>query len=94
MGQQVVAVVQPVVAVDLQEEQVGEVAQQVVQVAGLEVELQEEVLEVEHARQVLEDREVGQEVQVDLGVVALVAQEDEVEEGVEEAEDVVISGVK
>ena len=87
-------VAQQVVVVGLQVEQVGEVAQQAVQVADLEVGHLVEVLEAEHAHQVLGDREVGQEVQVDLGVVALVAQEDEVEEGVEEAEDVVISGVK
>ena len=85
---------QVVVVVGLQVEQVEGVAQQVVQVADLEVEHQEVVLEAEHVLQVLGDREVGQEVQVDLGAVALVAQEDEVEEGVEEAEDVVISGVK
>ena len=85
---------QQVVVVDLQVEQVGEVAQQAVQVVDLEVGHLGEVLEAEHAHQVLGDREVDQEVQVDLGVVALVAQEDEVEEGVEEAEDVVISGVK
>ena len=92
MGQQVVAVVQPVVAVNLQEEQVEEVAQQVVQAADLGVEHQGEVLEVEHARQVLEDREVGQEVQVGLEAVALVALEEEVEEEVEGVEEGVISG--
>ena len=92
MGQQVVAVVQPVVAVDLQEEQVEEVAQQVVQGADLGVEHQGEVLEVEHVHQVLEDREVGQGVQVDLEVVALVALEEEVEEEVEGVEEGVISG--
>ena len=85
MGQQVVVVV-------LQEEQVGEVARQVVQVAGLEVEHQGEVLEVEHVHQVLEDKEVGQEVQVDLEVVFLEGLEEEEEEEVEEVVEGAISG--
>ena len=85
---------QQAVVVGLQVEQVEEVAQQVVQVADLEVGHQEVVLEAEHVLQVLGDREVDQEVQADLEVVFLEGLEEEVVEGVEEAEDVVISGVK
>ena len=85
---------QQAVVVGLQVEQVEEVAQQVVQVADLEVEHQEVVLEAEHALQVLGDREVDQEVQAGLEVVFLEGLEEEEVEEVGEVEDVVISGVK
>ena len=58
--------------------------QQVVQVADLEVEHQEVVLEAEHVLQVLGDREVDQEVQADLEVVFLEGLEEEVVEEVEQ----------